>query len=80
MLAARKVVMLVFVSVGKHLSSHLNKNGYRKCASRNNTNCYDLGARPTNFSYPPEIPSTVTITLPPPASVAATWLAASRLT
>jgi len=33
------------------------------------TSCYDLGARPTNFSYPPEIPSTVTITLPPSATI-----------
>jgi len=28
--------------------------------------CYNLGARPTNFSYPPETPSTVTVTLLPP--------------
>ena len=32
--------------------------------------CYDLGARPTNFSYPPKIPSTITITWPPPATAA----------
>ena len=32
--------------------------------------CYDLGARPTNFSYPSATPSTVTITLPPPATAA----------
>jgi len=32
--------------------------------------CYDLGARPTNFSYTPETPSTVTITLPPPTTTA----------
>jgi len=32
--------------------------------------CYDLGTRPTIFSYPPETPSTVTITLPPLATAA----------
>ena len=34
------------------------------------TQCYNLGTRPTNFSYPPETPSTVTITLLPPATAA----------
>ena len=34
------------------------------------TLCYDLGTRPTNFSYLPETPSAITITLPPPATAA----------
>ena len=34
------------------------------------TSCCNLGARPTKFSYPPETPSTVTITLPPTATAA----------